>query len=65
MGTPNNTHPEFLSPKKQEEFFNDDPKQVRNKLQLELQSVQEISNQLWKNRVKLSVPPILLQEWYT
>ena len=65
MGTPNNIHPEFLSPKKQEEFFNNDPKQVRKKLQLELQSVKAISNQLWKNRVKLSISPILLQEWHT
>ena len=56
VGKPNNTPPELLSPKKEEEFCNNDPKQVRNKLQLEIQLVQVVSLQL---------STILLHKWHT
>ena len=73
MGRAIGSLPGFLSPNgriycgpfQQEEFFDDDQKQVRNRLQLGFQLVQAIRHQFWKDWIKLSISPILLQDWHT
>ena len=72
------THPEFLSPNslylgrcsdrissgpfQSGELFTDDPKHVKNRFQL----VQAITNQFWKNWLKLYFPSLLLRhKWHT
>ena len=73
-----NTHPEFLSPNslylgrcsdsissgpfQPGQLFTEDPKQVKNRFQL----VQAITNQFWKNWIKLFFPTLLLRhKWHT
>ena len=73
-----NTHPEFLSPNslylgrcsdrissgpfQSGQMFNDDPKHARDRFQL----VQAITNQFWKNWIKLYFPSLLLRhKWHT
>ena len=73
-----NTHPEFLSPNslylgrcsdrissgpfQPGQLFIDDPRHVRNRFQL----VQAITNQFWKNWIKLYFPSLLLRhKWHT
>ena len=73
-----NTHPEFLSPNSLylgrcsdrissgpfqcAQMFNDDPKYARDRFQL----VQAITNQFWKNWIKLYFPSLLLRhKWHT
>ena len=55
----------FLWPLKEEGFFHNEPKQVRNRFLLGFQVIEAIRHYFWKTWIKLSIPHLLFQKWNT